>query len=257
MTKELPTFTHLPLTVKVPGTIPVPEDADPEVNREGRDITYQHNGRVMEGKVLTMPVYMRSMLMQGRREAMGLTLEDVAERVGVNKSTIQRYESGKIKKIPNDVLDKLEALYDVNLRESFLDNTGVPERTEQVTPIAIVREYPTTIEQQVREQTDTVEHFHYDVTVQPWLLEQIPNLAQNIEAVVMTLGRLNEEERKMLYDLIGFLNHQIDERYSTERTAQVIGANRLYTKASTMLNAAQRDELWEYMTSLRFGEDEL
>lgn len=34
--------------------------------------------------------------MKSRRESLGLTLEDVALRVNLNKSTIQRYESGKI-----------------------------------------------------------------------------------------------------------------------------------------------------------------
>ena len=34
--------------------------------------------------------------LESRRTALGLTLDDVALRVGVAKSTIQRYEKGKI-----------------------------------------------------------------------------------------------------------------------------------------------------------------
>ena len=129
MTEELPKYTQIPIALNLPANMTVPEDYQPEA-RQGESIMYQHNGRTMEGMMVPMHVYLRSALMQGRREALGLTLEDVAEKVGVNKSTIQRYENGKIKKIPNDVLDKLEKLYSVSLRESFLDNTGAPERTE-------------------------------------------------------------------------------------------------------------------------------
>lgn len=106
---------------------------------KGRNVGYWKNGRSLEGTLVPMPVFMRSALMQGRREALGLTLEDVAEKVGVNKSTIQRYESGKIKRIPNDVLDKLEELYGASLREAWVDNTKQPERTEQTTPVSIVQ----------------------------------------------------------------------------------------------------------------------
>lgn len=249
MTEELPKITQLPFSVNIPEKPPASEDLEVEETTEGRDFMYQHNGRTLEGRMVPMPVYMRSALMQGRREALGLTLEEVAEQVGVNKSTIQRYESGKIKKIPNDVLDKLEDLYSVSLRESFLDNTNPPERTEQTTPIAIVQEYPASLGQSVRESADTVEHFHYDITVQPWLLEQVPNLAQNIEAIVMTLGRLNTEERKMLYDFVNFLNHEIEERSEDRRLAELMGANKLYMKASPMLNSEQKDELWSFMTT--------
>lgn len=37
--------------------------------------------------------------LESRRTALGLTLDDVALRVGVAKSTIQRYEKGKIEKL--------------------------------------------------------------------------------------------------------------------------------------------------------------
>ena len=53
-----------------------------------------------------------------RRTELNLTMPELGKRIGVNKSTIQRYESGKIKRIPNDVLDKLEELYGASLREA-------------------------------------------------------------------------------------------------------------------------------------------
>ena len=87
MTEELPKYTQIPIALNLPANMTVPEDYQPEA-RQGESIMYQHNGRTMEGMMVPMPVYLRSALMQGRREALGLTLEDVAEKVGVNKSTI-------------------------------------------------------------------------------------------------------------------------------------------------------------------------
>lgn len=45
-----------------------------------------------------------------RRQDLGLTLEDVAVKVGVSRQTIQRYESGVIASIPSD---KIELLADI------------------------------------------------------------------------------------------------------------------------------------------------
>lgn len=44
---------------------------------------------------------------KSRRLQLKLTLEDVANELGVNKSTIQRYESESIKKLPTDVVPPL------------------------------------------------------------------------------------------------------------------------------------------------------
>jgi transcriptional regulator with XRE-family HTH domain len=44
-----------------------------------------------------------------RRSELGLTLLEVAERIGVKEATVQRYESGAIKNIKYDMLIKLSA----------------------------------------------------------------------------------------------------------------------------------------------------
>lgn len=41
----------------------------------------------------------------------GLTLEDVAVRLGISKPTLQRYESGVISNIPSDKIEKLAEIY--------------------------------------------------------------------------------------------------------------------------------------------------
>lgn len=42
-----------------------------------------------------------------------MTLEEVAESIGLTRATIQRYESGKITNVPLETYDKLAALFDV------------------------------------------------------------------------------------------------------------------------------------------------
>lgn len=49
-----------------------------------------------------------------RRTALGLTLDDVALRVGVAKSTIQRYEKGRIEKLKMPVIDAIAAALDAD-----------------------------------------------------------------------------------------------------------------------------------------------
>lgn len=45
-----------------------------------------------------------------RRELLGLTIDDVAKHLGVNKSTISRYESEQIKKMPIDFIEPLASI---------------------------------------------------------------------------------------------------------------------------------------------------
>lgn len=49
-------------------------------------------------------------LLKNRRLELGLTLEQVAEKIGTSRQTIQRYETGVISNIPSD---KIEALAEV------------------------------------------------------------------------------------------------------------------------------------------------
>ena len=51
-----------------------------------------------------MPV---SKNIRAARKFAGLTLEDVAKKVGTSKQTIHRYETGDIANIPSDKLEKI------------------------------------------------------------------------------------------------------------------------------------------------------
>ena len=44
----------------------------------------------------------------------GMTLDDVAQKVGVSRQTIQRYESGVIQNIPSDNIEKIADILNVS-----------------------------------------------------------------------------------------------------------------------------------------------
>lgn len=46
-------------------------------------------------------------IMKQRREDLGLTLDDVAQQVGVNQSTVSRWESGQIEEMKRGKVEKL------------------------------------------------------------------------------------------------------------------------------------------------------
>lgn len=47
--------------------------------------------------------------LRARRKALGLTLEELAERIGTSKQTIHRYENGQISNIPPEKVEALAA----------------------------------------------------------------------------------------------------------------------------------------------------
>lgn len=60
-----------------------------------------------------------------RRQQLGLTMDHVAQQVGVAKSTIQRYETGQIKRIKLPVIESIAAALKVN-PDWLIGNTDDP-----------------------------------------------------------------------------------------------------------------------------------
>lgn len=60
-----------------------------------------------------------------RRNELGLTMDEVAQKIGVAKSTIQRYEKGQIKKIKLPVIESIAAALFVN-PDWLIGNTDNP-----------------------------------------------------------------------------------------------------------------------------------
>ena len=51
---------------------------------------------------------------KNKRLELGLTLEEVANKIGVKKPTLQRYESGVISNIPSDKIEALAEIFDIS-----------------------------------------------------------------------------------------------------------------------------------------------
>lgn len=84
-----------------------------------------------------------------RRSALGLTMDEVALRIGVAKSTIQRYEKGQIKKIKLPVIESIASALDVN-PDWLIGNTdnpvprrniNTPKLPDNIFPIPAMREW--------------------------------------------------------------------------------------------------------------------
>ncbi len=60
-----------------------------------------------------------------RRKQLGLTMDDVAQRIGVAKSTVQRYETGQIQKIKLPVIESIASALSVN-PDWIIGNTDDP-----------------------------------------------------------------------------------------------------------------------------------
>lgn len=60
-----------------------------------------------------------------RRQQLGLTMDDVAQEIGVAKSTIQRYETGQIQKIKLPVIESIATALSVN-PDWIIGNTDDP-----------------------------------------------------------------------------------------------------------------------------------
>lgn len=67
---------------------------------------------------------------RNQRLSLGLTLEDIANKVGVSPSSIQRYESGEIKNVRRDKINKLAKA--LNLSPAYLMDWD--ENQEEMNP---------------------------------------------------------------------------------------------------------------------------
>lgn len=69
-----------------------------------------------------------------RRSALGLTMDDVAQKIGVAKSTIQRYEKGQIQKIKLPVIESIASALNVN-PAWIVGRSDDPEPANQNSPL--------------------------------------------------------------------------------------------------------------------------
>lgn len=67
-----------------------------------------------------------------RRKQLGLTVDELAERLGKNRATIYRYESNDIEKLPTTVLEPLAKALDVT--PAYLMGWLKPSQAKSLTP---------------------------------------------------------------------------------------------------------------------------
>lgn len=60
-----------------------------------------------------------------RRKELGLTMQELAEKIGLNISTISRYESGKIEKVKIPVIKSLSEVLGIDLLSEKIENKRV------------------------------------------------------------------------------------------------------------------------------------
>ena len=70
----------------------------------------------------------------------GMTLDDVAQKVGVSRQTIQRYESGVIQNIPSDNIEKMAKALNVSpgVLMGWESSETAPQSTPALDPASIL-----------------------------------------------------------------------------------------------------------------------
>ena len=70
----------------------------------------------------------------------GMTLDDIAQKVGVSRQTIQRYESGVIQNIPSDNIEKMAKALNVSpgVLMGWESSETAPQSTPALDPASIL-----------------------------------------------------------------------------------------------------------------------
>ena len=72
--------------------------------------------------------------MKSRREELDMSYQTLSDKVGISKSTLQRYETGSIKNMPIDKLEDIAKA--LNVSPSYLMGWDEPSDDKQLTIVA-------------------------------------------------------------------------------------------------------------------------
>lgn len=80
------------------------------------------------------------MRIKNRRQELGISVEELAERINKNKATIYRYENGDIGKVPYDILEPLSEALDVSIgyllgSEDTINDCSFPKNLIPITKV--------------------------------------------------------------------------------------------------------------------------
>lgn len=80
------------------------------------------------------------MRIKNRRQELGISVEELADRINKNKATIYRYENGDIGKVPYDILEPLSEALDVSIgyllgSEDTINDCSFPKNLIPITKV--------------------------------------------------------------------------------------------------------------------------
>lgn len=170
-----------------------------------------------------------------RRKSLGLTLDDVAQEIGVAKSTVQRYEKGTIEKIKLPVLEAIARVLSVNPAwlcfksdnmERSLSSNIVPLPKMKKVPLVgqIACGIPILAEQNIEEYVDLPSHINADYAL-TCKGESMINIGINTGDIVYIRQQENVENGQVAAVMIGDDEATLKRVYHNGNVVQLVAEN--------------------------------
>lgn len=130
-----------------------------------------------------------------RRKQLNMSADDVASLLKISRSTVFRYENGRIRKVPADILEKLAEIllttpaYLIGSHDYYIDNTTQDIRQDNTFKFEdniLLKE--------------TAHNYHIDNPYQSAHKNILSDDNLKIAAMTEIYLSLNEEEKKRVYD---------------------------------------------------------
>lgn len=146
-------------------------------------------------------------MLKRMRAEKGLTLEQVSQSTGVNKSTIQRYENGKIINMSQALLEKLSELYNYDLLK-ILEGDFTKQGEEQEEPIVVE---PLAMDEETQAQNlqdVSVYHAYLQLKMRREILTDNPVFEQQVQKIIKLAGYLHQDDLETVIQLMQSLKQK-------------------------------------------------
>lgn len=137
----------------------------------------------------------------------GLTLEQVSQSTGVNKSTIQRYENGKIINLSQALLIKLSELYQYDLF-TILNGGNTNPKGEQEEPIVVELLDMDEATQAQNLQDAKIHHTYLQLYIKQELYRENKRLEEQVQKMIQFAGYLHQDDLEAVLELMQFLKQK-------------------------------------------------
>lgn len=136
-------------------------------------------------------------IIKSRRTDLGLTLEDVARKVGVSSATISRWESGDIKNMRRDKISKLSSALQID--PAVLMGWEVYESQEEINKFikcGMEYQYKEAREYLNHEDTYILDYVHQNQNKESFLIEIVKKTSEfdkkSLDRILMYVNKLCE-----------------------------------------------------------------